>query len=172
MISLFVLQLSRKMLFFIHKGIDFEVTLWRHRRRHHHGNIFFFHNLGDLSISDIKLQLCLILWHFQNDHHFGIAKKLFIESDSLKWICQKDSHENLWNFELFIDALAQILTELLQFKMLTYIETRWRYQSITACKGVFTIQCYICSYTKFKDIFVNSSVITKNVIFFFIHKGM
>ena len=112
------------MLIFIHKGIqrnDFEVVLWRHRWRHHHENIFSCIIWDELFISGVKLKLCLIFWHFQNGRHFELATKVFIGSDTGSWICYKDNHEHLWHFELLINVLAQILTELLQFKVLTYL---------------------------------------------------
>ena len=44
------------------------------------------------------------------------------------WIYQKDSHEHFRYFELLIDALAQILTEVYQFQNLTYFVILWRHQ--------------------------------------------
>ena len=82
----------------------------------------------DLFISAVKLKLYLILWHFQNGRHFELATNFFTGSDTGSWICYEDSHEYLWHFELLIDVLAQILTELLQFKILTYLEVWWRHQ--------------------------------------------
>ena len=43
-------------------------------------------------------------------------------------IYQKDSHEHFRHFELLIDAVIQILTEIYQFQNLTYFVTRWRHQ--------------------------------------------
>ena len=84
---------------------------------------YFSHIIwDDLFISDVELKLCLIFWHFQNGHHFEVATNFFTGSDTRNWICYKDSHEHLWHFELLIDALAQILTELLQFQVFTYFE--------------------------------------------------
>ena len=76
----------------------------------------------DLFIPEVNLKLCLIFWHFQNGRHFELATKFFTRSDTGSWISYKDSHKHLWHFELLINALAQILTELLQFKVLTYLE--------------------------------------------------
>ena len=82
----------------------------------------------DLFMSNVILKMCLIFWHFQNGRHFEVATKFFTGSETGIWICYKDSHDHLWHFELLIDALAQILTELLQFKVLTYLELWWRHQ--------------------------------------------
>ena len=82
----------------------------------------------DLFIPDVKLKLCFIFGHFQNGCHFEVAKNFSTWSDTGISICYKDSHEHLWHFELLIDALAQILTGLLEFKVLTYFGTLWRHQ--------------------------------------------
>ena len=82
----------------------------------------------DLFIADVKLKLCFTFGHFQNGRHFEVAKIFFTWSDTGIWICYNDSHEHLWHFELLVDALAQILTELLEFKVLTYFGTLWRHQ--------------------------------------------
>ena len=102
--------------------------MWRHRWRHHHENIFSCIIWDDLFISDVKLKLCLIFWHFQNGRHFELTTKFFTGSDTGSWICYKDNHEHSWHFELLIDVLTQILTELFEFKVLTYFETLWRHQ--------------------------------------------
>ena len=39
-----------------------------------------------------------------------------------------NSHAHFRHFELLIDALTQILTEIYQFQNLTYFVTRWRHQ--------------------------------------------
>ena len=44
------------------------------------------------------------------------------------WIYQKDSHAYFRHFELLIDALAKILTEIYQFQNLTYFVILWRHQ--------------------------------------------
>ena len=130
MISLFVLQLSQKMLFFLVK--EYSVRLWCHPVTSSMTTSpwkYFSHIIwDDLIISDVELKLCLIFWHFQNGHHFEVATKLFTGCDTRNWICYKDSHEHLWHFELLINALAQILTELLQFQVFTYFELLWHHQ--------------------------------------------
>ena len=114
---------------------------------------FFMHNLEWsflFIISYIKLKLCFIFGPFQNGRHFEVAKNFFTWSDTGIWICYKDSHEHLWHFELLIDVLAQILTELLEFKVLTYFwdpMTSSMKQSTIVCKGIFTIQWYICAFS-------------------------
>ena len=89
---------------------------------------FFCIIWDDVFISDVKWKLCLIFWNFQNGRHFEIATNFFTGSYTGSWIYQKDGHEHFGQFELLIDALAQILTEIYQFKNLTYFVTWWRYQ--------------------------------------------
>ena len=69
----------------------------------------------DLFISEVKLKLCLIFKNFQNGHYFELAPNFFTGSYTRSWIEQKDSHERFRHFELLIDALAQILTEIYDF---------------------------------------------------------
>ena len=82
----------------------------------------------DLFISEVKLKLCLIFQNFQNDRYFELATNFFTGSYTGSWIYQKDSHEHFRHFELLIDALAQILTEICQFQNLTYFVTWWRHR--------------------------------------------
>ena len=83
----------------------------------------------DLFIFEVKLKLCLIFQKFQNGHYFELATNFFTGS----WIDQKDSHEHFRHFELLIDALAQILTEIYDFQNLTYFVTWWRHRWRHAC---------------------------------------
>ena len=69
----------------------------------------------DLSISDVKMKLCLIFQNFQNDRHYELAKMFFTGSYTWNWIYQTDSHEHFRHFELLMDALAHILTEICHF---------------------------------------------------------
>ena len=102
--------------------------LWRHRWRHHHENTFFSIIWDDIFISEVKLKLCLIFQNFQNGHYFELATNFFTGSYTGSWIDQKDSHEHFRHFELLIDALAQILTEIYHFQNLTYFVTWWRHR--------------------------------------------
>ena len=88
----------------------------------------FLHNLGRSFHIDVKWKLCLIFQNFQNGRHFELATNYFTGSYTGSWIYQKDSHEHFGHFELLIDALAQILTEIYQFKNLTYFVILWRHQ--------------------------------------------
>ena len=81
-----------------------------------------------LFISEIKLQLCLIFQNFQNGRHYQVATNFFTGCYTASWIYQQDSNKYFWYFELLIDALAQILTEIYQFQNLTYFVTWWRHQ--------------------------------------------
>ena len=68
--------------------------------------------------------MCLIFqFFFQNGRHFELATNFFAGSHTRSRIYQKDSHEHFRHFELLIDALAQILTEIYQFQNLTYCVT-------------------------------------------------
>ena len=106
---------------------NFEASLWRHRWRHHH-EIFFGIIWDDFFISDIKWKVCLIFQNFRDGRHFELWTNFLTGSYTGSWIYQKDRHEHFGHFELLIDALAQILTEIYQFKNLTYFVTWWRYQ--------------------------------------------
>ena len=119
-----------KMLSFIYKGIyraDFEATLWRHRWRHLHENTFL-HNLGRLFHIWGQIEAVFNISKFSKCRNFELATNFFTESYTGSWIYQKDSHEHFRHFELFIDALAQILTEIYQFQNLTYFVILWRHQ--------------------------------------------
>ena len=76
--------------------------------------------LDDLFISEVKLKLCLIFRNFQKGRHFELATNFFTGSYTGSWINQRDSHEHFRHFELLIDAVAQILTEIYHFQNLTY----------------------------------------------------
>ena len=94
---------------------------------------------GHLFISDVKLKLCLTFWHFQNGRHFEVATNFFTGSDTRMWICYKDSHEHLWHFELLIDIAVQ------RYDLFWDLMTSSVKQSTIVCKGVLTIQWYICT---------------------------
>ena len=116
---------------------------------------------------------CVIFWHFQNGHHFEVATKFFTRSETGIWICCKDSHEHLWHFELLIDALVQILGELLHFKVLTYFGTLWRHQWST-------LRSFVKAYSQFNDTkvhlvwrwYICSFFSYHERCYFFIHKGI
>ena len=74
--------------------------------------LFFCIIWDDLFISEVELKLCLIFQNFQNGRYFELATNFFTGSYTGSWIYQKDSHEHFRQFELLIDALAQILTEI------------------------------------------------------------
>ena len=82
----------------------------------------------DLFISEGKLKLCLIFQNFRNGHYFELATNLFTGSYTGRRIYQTESHEHFRHFELLIDALAQILTEIYHFQNLTYFLTWWRHR--------------------------------------------
>ena len=81
-----------------------------------------------LIISKVKPKLCLIFQILQNGHLFELATNFFIRSDTGSWRYQQCSRWHFRYFELLIDALAQILTGIYQFQILTYFVTCWRHQ--------------------------------------------
>ena len=123
----------------------------------------------DLFISEVKLKLCLIFQNFQNGHYFELATNFFTGSYTGRRIYQKDSHDHFRHFELLIDAVIQILTEIYQFQNVTYFVTWWRHQ------WIMNMYSYNCSHNlmihmhrKFNDdIFARCLVIMKNVIISF-----
>ena len=82
----------------------------------------------DLFISEVKLKLFLIFPNFQNGRHFELVTNFFTGSYTGSWIYQKDSHDHFPHLELFIDAVAQILTEIYQFQNLNCFVIMWRHQ--------------------------------------------
>ena len=119
-------QLSWKMLLF-HIYRNIEGRLWGHTVTSSMTSSswkYFFGIIWDnIFISEVKLKLCSIFQNFQNGRHFELATYFFTGSYTGSWIYQKDSHEHFRHFELLIDALAQILTEIYQFQNLTYFVT-------------------------------------------------
>ena len=86
----------------------------------------------DLFISEVRLKLCWIFQNFQNGRHFELATNFFTGNYTGSWIYQKDSHEHFRHFELLIDALAQILTEI------------WAILIITGSPK-FKVRCFVIS---------------------------
>ena len=116
-----------------------DVILWKY---------LFLHNLGQSSHFWCQFEAAFNILTFSKWPPFWARNEIFTGSDTGSWIFYEDSHKHLWHFELLIDALAQILTELLQFKVLTYFwdpMTSSMKQSTIVCKGIFTIQWYICT---------------------------
>ena len=89
---------------------------------------FFCIIWDDIFMSEVKLKLCLIFQNFQNGRHFELATNFFTGSYTGRRIYQKDSHEHFRQFELLIDAVIQILTEIYQCQNLTYFVTWWRHR--------------------------------------------
>ena len=90
--------------------------------------LFFSIIWDDLFISEVNLKLFLIFQNFQNGHYFELATNFFTGRNTESWIDQTDSHEHFRHFELLIDALVQILTEIYHFQNLTYFVTWWRHR--------------------------------------------
>ena len=90
--------------------------------------IFFLALFGMIFSFLISNWRCVLYLAFSKMATIWGRNFFFTWSDTGIWICYNDSHEHLWHFELLIDALDQILTELLEFKVLTYFGTLWRHQ--------------------------------------------
>ena len=90
--------------------------------------LFFCIIRDGLFISEVKCKLFLIFQHFQNGSYFELATNFFTGSYTESWIYQKDSHVHFRYFELLIDALVQILTEIYEFQNLTYFVILWSHQ--------------------------------------------
>ena len=96
----------------------------------------------------------------------SLRQFFFIGSYTGSWIYQTDSHEHFGHFELLIDALAQILTEIYQFKIWP---TLWPGDVINDVMNMYLHKCshnvMIPMHRKFSDdIFACFLVIMKNVI--------
>ena len=128
--------------------------------------LFFGICWDEIFITEVKLKLCLIFQNFQNGRHFELATNFFTGS----WIYQKDSHEHFRHFELLIDAVIQILTEIYQFKNWPIL---WPGDVINNVMNMYSYNCshnlMIHMHRKFNDdIFARCLVIMKNVIISFI----
>ena len=133
----------------------------------------FLHNLGWSLHCWCQIEAVFYIWTFSKWPPFWGRKELFTWSDTGIWICYNDSHEHLWHFELFIDALAQILTELLEFKVLTYFGTLWRHQWSNP-------RSFVTAYLQFNDSLVHlvwrwylcKFFSYHEKCYYFIHKGI
>ena len=89
--------------------------------------ILFWQNLGRLFHIWGQIETVLNISKFSKWPPFW-ARDFFTGNYTGSWIYQKDCHEHFRHFELLIDALAQILTEIYQFQNLTYFVILWRHQ--------------------------------------------
>ena len=99
----------------------------------------------------------------------SLRQTFFTGSYTGSWIYQKDSHEHFGHFELLINALAQILMEIYQFKNFTL----WPGDVINDVMNMYLHKCShnltIPMHRKFcDDIFACFLVIMKNVVISFI----
>ena len=148
---------------------NFEATLWCHRWRHHHKKLFL-HNLVRSFHIWGQIEAVFNISKFSKWPPFWARQTFFTGSYTGSWIYQKDSHEHLRHFELLIDAVIQILTEIYQFQNLTYFVTWWRHQ------WGREYYLYNCNYNlmihmhrKFNDdIFARCLVMMKNVVISYI----
>ena len=101
----------------------------------------------------------------------ALAKICWSVCETETWF--SDSQSNFLHFELLIASLAQILTELLQFKVLTYFLGPYDVNNEAVHDHLKRRihNSMIHMYFKFEDDIFCFSVIMENV-FFFIHKGI
>ena len=90
--------------------------------------ILFWHNLERSFHIWGQIAAVFNISKFSKRPPFSGRDKLFTGCYSGNWIYQQYSHEYFRYFELLIDAVAQILTEIYQFQNLTYFVTWWRHQ--------------------------------------------
>ena len=98
--------------------------------------LLFWHNLGR----------SFQIWS-QNEAVFNISKfskwppfwdrnKLLTGSNTGSWIYQPDNHCHFRYFELLIEPIADILTEIYQFHNLTYCMSWWRHRWRHECMNI------------------------------------
>ena len=92
--------------------------------------ILFWHNLGWSFHIWGQIEAVFNISKFSKWPPFSARDKLFFTGS---WIYQKDSHEHFRHFELLIDAVALILTEIYQFQNFTYFVILWRHQWCHEC---------------------------------------
>ena len=130
------LVIMKKMLLF-HLYRNIEGRLWGHpvtsSMTSSSWKYFFLHNLGRSYHIWGQIEAVLNISKFSKWPLFWARDKLFTGSYTGSWIDQKDSHEHFQHFELLIDALAQILTEIYHFQNLTYFVTWWRHRWCHEC---------------------------------------
>ena len=110
---------------------------------------FFWHNLGRSFHMWGQIGAVFNISKFSKWPPFWARQTFFTGSYTESWIYQKDSYEHFRHFELLIDAVTQILTEIYQFQYLTYFVTWRRHQSMSSWKFIYIIvviiSWYICT---------------------------
>ena len=149
---------------------NFEATLWRHRWRHHHKKNFFLHILGRSYHIGGQIEAVFNISKFSKWLPFLARQTFFTGSYTGSWIYQNDSHEHFWHFELLIDAVTQILTEIYQFQIWPIL---WPGDVINDVMNIHLCNCshnlMIHMHRKFNDaIFARFLVIMKNVVISYI----
>ena len=120
---------------------NFEATLWRHPWRHHHKKNFFWHNLGRSFHIWGQIEAVFSISKFSKWPPFWARDKLFTGSYTGSWIYQKYSHEHFRHFELLIDAVAQILTEIGLYINFKIWPTLWSCDVINDVVSAWNITC-------------------------------
>ena len=151
---------------------NFQATLWRHRWRHHHKKLFW-HHLGRSFHIWGQIESVFNISKFSKWPPFWARQTFFKGSyTGTEEYTRKIAMSISDIFELLIDAVTQILTEIYQFQNCTYFVTWWRHQ----WGREYLLTIYNCSYNlmihmqrKFnEDIFARCLVIMKNVVISYI----
>ena len=119
---------------------NFEATLWRHRWRLHHKKTYFWHKLGRSFHIWVQIEDVFNISKFSKWPPFWARDKIFLAgSYTGSWKYQKNSHEDFRHFELLIDALTQILTEIyIDFKIWP---TLWSCDVINGVMSAWNLTC-------------------------------
>ena len=91
--------------------------------------ILFLYNLGRSFHIWGQIEAVFNISKFSKWPPFWARDKLFLTgNDTGSWTYQRNCHEHFRHFELLIDAVDQILTDIYQFQNLTYFVILWRHQ--------------------------------------------
>ena len=97
-------------------------------------------------------------WKFQKCRNCEVLAKFFVGSVIGNWVCYINSRMHYLHFELLIDTVAQILTELWQFQNLTYFLTSWpNYLIFDLHKNGFLAMTKLHIWVKFGDDWSNDA---------------
>ena len=129
--------------------------------------ILFLYNLGPSFHIWGPIEAVFNISKFLKWTPFLARDKLFTGSYTGRRIYQKNSHEHFRRFELLIDVVIQILTEIYQFQIWPIL---WPGDVINDVMNMYSYNCshnlMIHMHRKFNDdIFARCLVIMKNVIF-------
>ena len=118
------------------------------------------------------MNLYKIFRNFQNGRHFEFRASFLTRSPSENWVQRLNNQSNSLHFELLIDVLAQILSELRQFQNLTYFCTSWpSYLTFDLVHLQDDVRTRLHIWTKFSDDWQKTATcISENVTISFKHE--